>query len=111
MDAFDSSAGVQCKYGARRRHLLCELASPEDTFDVTLTLASSPDVTLQTYGFGGGTLIAPGGTDPFVGLFLGTGTFNSYEFFCRSQHTLTPVARCSSTFKPVAGTRRWLSRM
>jgi hypothetical protein len=54
------------------------LASPEDTFEVTLTLASSSDVTLQTYGFGGGTnqagtLIAPGGTDPFVGLFLGTG--------------------------------------
>lgn len=53
-------------------------ASPEDTFEVTLTLASSTDVTLQTYGFGGGTdqdgtLIAPGGTDPFVGLFLGTG--------------------------------------
>ena len=54
------------------------LTSPEDTFEVTLTLASSTDVTLQTYGFGGGTnqagtLIAPGGTDPFVGLFLGTG--------------------------------------
>jgi hypothetical protein len=54
------------------------LASPEDTFEVTLTLASSTDVTLQTYGFGGGTnqagtLIAPGDTDPFVGLFLGTG--------------------------------------
>jgi hypothetical protein len=54
------------------------LANPNDTFEVTLTLASASDVTLQTYGFGGGTnqagtLIAPGGTDPFVGLFSGTG--------------------------------------
>jgi PEP-CTERM motif len=49
-----------------------------DSFAVTLTLTGTSDVTLQTYGFGGGanaagTLIAPGGTDPFVGLFSGTG--------------------------------------
>ncbi|HXN98151.1 MAG TPA: DVUA0089 family protein [Candidatus Acidoferrales bacterium] len=55
------------------------LTSPLDFFTTTLTLTSSEDVTLQTYGFGGGTnqagtLIAPGGTDPFVGLFLGTGS-------------------------------------
>jgi hypothetical protein len=54
------------------------LADPNTTFEVTLTLASTSDVTLQTYGFGGGTnqagtIIAPGGTDPFVGLFAGTG--------------------------------------
>src|SRR5271154_3338099 len=54
------------------------LSNPNDTFEVTLTLASASDVTLQTYGFGGGTnqagtLIAPGGTDPFVGLFSGLG--------------------------------------
>src|ERR1700735_2872417 len=54
------------------------LTSPLDFFTTTLTLASTSDVTLQTYGFGGGTnqagtLIAPGGTDPFVGLFFGTG--------------------------------------
>ncbi|HEY4949078.1 MAG TPA: DVUA0089 family protein [Candidatus Acidoferrales bacterium] len=49
-----------------------------DSFAVTLVLTGTSDVTLQTYGFGGGTnaagtLIAPGGTDPFVGLFSGTG--------------------------------------
>jgi len=54
------------------------LASPEDFFSVTVSIPSDTDVTLQTYGFGGGinqagTVIAPGGTDPFVGLFLGTG--------------------------------------
>jgi hypothetical protein len=55
------------------------LASPQDFFSVTVTVPSDTDVTLQTYGFGGGTnqagtLIDPGGTDPFVGLFLGTGS-------------------------------------
>ena len=54
------------------------LASPEDFFSVTVSIPSDTDVTLQTYGFGGGinqagTVIAPGGTDPLVGLFLGTG--------------------------------------
>jgi hypothetical protein len=54
------------------------LGAPESTFEVTLTLLGTSDVTLQTYGFGGGTnqagmVIAPGGTDPFVGLFSGTG--------------------------------------
>lgn len=49
-----------------------------DSFMVSLTLGTTSDVTLQTYGFGGGvnaagTTIAPGGTDPFVGLFSGTG--------------------------------------
>jgi len=55
------------------------LNSSEDFFSTTLTLTTDEEVTLQTYGFGGGTnqagtLIAPGGTDPFVGLFLGTGS-------------------------------------
>jgi hypothetical protein len=55
------------------------LASPEDFFLTTFSLTTNTEVTLQTYGFGGGTnqagtLIAPGGTDPFVGLFLGTGS-------------------------------------
>lgn len=63
------------------------LASPDNasgTFDSTesfllmVTLANASDVTLQTYGFGGGTnaagmTILPGGTDPFVSLFSGTG--------------------------------------
>ena len=49
-----------------------------DSFLLPITLGSTSDVTLQTYGFGGGTnaagmTILPGGTDPFVGLFSGTG--------------------------------------
>jgi len=59
------------------------LSNVDDIFAVTLTLGSSSDVTLQTYGFGGGinqagTLIAAGGTDPFVGLFSGTGAAASF---------------------------------
>ena len=55
------------------------LANPESTFDVTLNLTSSSAVTLQTYGFGGGTnqigtVISPGGTDPFLAIFSGTGS-------------------------------------
>ena len=54
------------------------LASPEDTVLIPIVLTSAEDVTLQTYGFGGGVNaasmpIAPGGFDPFVGLFSGTG--------------------------------------
>jgi hypothetical protein len=55
------------------------LATPESTFDVVLDLASTATVTLQTYGFGGGVnqagnTIAPGGTDPFLAIFAGTGS-------------------------------------
>ncbi len=54
------------------------LNSPEDTVVIDLTLVASGTVTLQTYGFGGGTnaagtVIPSGGFDPFVGLFSGTG--------------------------------------
>jgi hypothetical protein len=54
------------------------LASPEATFETTLNLTSTGDVLLQTFGFGGGTnaqgtLIASGGTDPFLAVFSGTG--------------------------------------
>jgi hypothetical protein len=53
-------------------------STPEDLFLLPITLTSTGNITLQTYGFGGGTnaastLIAPGGFDPFVGLFEGTG--------------------------------------
>jgi hypothetical protein len=55
------------------------LANPEDTVLINFSLISDGSVTLQTYGFGGGTnaagtVIAPGGFDPFVGLFSGTGS-------------------------------------
>ena len=54
------------------------LSSPEDTVEYVLNLASAGTVTLQTYGFGGGTnaagtVILPGGTDPFLAIFSGTG--------------------------------------
>ena len=59
------------------------LATPESTFEATLMLTAPSNVTLQTYGFGGGTnqagmLIAPGGTDPFVALFSGSGDGASF---------------------------------
>lgn len=59
------------------------LATSESTFEGTLTLTSVENVTLQTYGFGGGTngngmAISPGGTDDFVGLFSGTGSSASF---------------------------------
>jgi hypothetical protein len=54
------------------------LASSSSIFETTLTLTAGDDVLLQTYGFGGGmngsgATIAPGGTDPFVAIFSGTG--------------------------------------
>lgn len=54
------------------------LSSPEDTVLIPLTLVTGGTVTLQTFGFGGGTnaagaIIPAGGFDPFVGLFSGTG--------------------------------------
>jgi hypothetical protein len=54
------------------------LSSPEDTVLIPLTLLTGGTVTLQTFGFGGGTnaagtVIPAGGFDPFVGLFSGTG--------------------------------------
>jgi hypothetical protein len=49
-----------------------------DSFILALNLSAASNVTLQSYGFGGGvnaagTTISRGGTDPFVGLFSGTG--------------------------------------
>jgi len=54
------------------------LTSPESTFETTITLTGTSNVELQTFGFGGGTnaqgtVIAPGGTDPFLAIFVGTG--------------------------------------
>ncbi len=54
------------------------LANPEDSFQTTLTLPVSGIVTLQTWGFGGGTnaagtLIPAGGFDPLVAIFDSTG--------------------------------------
>jgi MYXO-CTERM domain-containing protein len=54
------------------------LANPEDVFTATATLASPGTLTLQTWGFGGGTnaaktVIPAGGFDPLVAVFMGTG--------------------------------------
>jgi hypothetical protein len=55
------------------------LASSTDVVEETFTLSSPTSVELQTWGFGGGTnaagdRILPGGTDPFLGIFCGTGS-------------------------------------
>jgi hypothetical protein len=55
------------------------LMSPEDSVLINIAVVANGSVTLQTYGFGGGTnaagdAIASGGFDPFVGLFSGTGS-------------------------------------
>jgi len=54
------------------------LTSPQTPFETTFTLTSTATIGLQTFGFGGGTnaagnVIAPGGTDPFLAIFAGTG--------------------------------------
>ena len=55
------------------------LATSQSSFDVVLDLSSTATITLQTYGFGGGTnqagtLISPGGTDSFLAIFAGLGS-------------------------------------
>lgn len=51
------------------------LASPTSVFELTFTVGGSgtQDVTLQTWGFGGGDGFSAGGFDPFIALFAGTG--------------------------------------
>lgn len=55
------------------------LGTPEDAFAVTFVLPTAATITVQTYGFGGGTNVAgttilPGGFDSMVALFSGTAT-------------------------------------
>jgi hypothetical protein len=54
------------------------LSSPEDTFETDATLSAAGTLTIQTWGFGGGTnaagtVIPSGGFDPFVGVFDSSG--------------------------------------
>lgn len=68
------------------------LADPEDTALIDLTLTTGGTVTLQTFGFGGGTngastVIPAGGFDAFVGLFQGTGP--TAEFINGTSDVLT----------------------
>lgn len=57
------------------------LSTPESVVSLTLTVGGTTDQTidLQTWGFGGGTnaagnMILPGGFDPLLALFSGTGS-------------------------------------
>jgi len=55
------------------------LTTPTDVFAQSFTLPAPSLVTIQTYGFGGGTnaagtVIAPGGFDPLIALFSGMAT-------------------------------------
>jgi PEP-CTERM motif len=55
------------------------LSSSTDSHTLTFSVTGPEDVTIQTYGFGGGVnaagdTIASGGFDPFLGLFSGTGS-------------------------------------
>ena len=54
------------------------LSSSTDVVEETFTPSSPATIGLQTWGFGGGTnaagdLIAPGGPDPFLAIYSGTG--------------------------------------
>ena len=54
------------------------LNSPEDTFETNATLSTAGILTIQTWGFGGGTnaagtVVPSGGFDPFVGVFDSSG--------------------------------------
>jgi hypothetical protein len=55
------------------------LATSQSVSETTLKVTSPADVLLQTFGFAGGTnaqgtVIGPGGTDPFLAVFTGTGS-------------------------------------
>jgi hypothetical protein len=54
------------------------LSSSTDVVEKTFTLSAPATIGLQTWSFGGGTnaagaIISPGGTDPFLAIFSGTG--------------------------------------
>lgn len=79
------------------------LEAPQDDVILVLDLPFNGGFTLQTFGFGGGTnlatdLISPGGFDPFVGVFEGTGvnaTFIDGTSDILSNYTSEPNA-CGS---------------
>jgi len=73
------------------------LSSPEDSFETTATLSAAGTLTLQTFGFGGGTnaagtVIPPGGFDPFVGVFDSTGDL--IEGISDAMYNSTSFAGC-----------------
>jgi hypothetical protein len=57
--------------------------TPEETFETTVAISGVEDLTLQTWGFGGGIntarmMIPSGGFDPLVAVFEGTGASAVY---------------------------------
>jgi hypothetical protein len=61
------------------------LATPEDVFEQSFSLAATSDIQIVTWGFGGGlnaagTLIPAGGFDPLVALFTGAGDIVTDSF-------------------------------
>jgi len=64
--------------GASSLSFVGTFADPTETFTTSFTLSGTSDVSIQTWGFGGGTnatgtVIAEGGFDPLIALFSGTG--------------------------------------
>jgi hypothetical protein len=103
------------------------LAAPDDAFTTSFTLTEASLVTVQTWGFGGGTnadgaLIAAGGFDPLIALFQDTGStatiltnavgdpifsadlFPGFEGLCPPGHTdlIGEIATCGDASLSVA---------
>jgi hypothetical protein len=67
-----------CSLSAGSLFFTGTLSSPESVFEDTFTLTAADTVTVQTWGFGGGTNaegqpITAGGFDPLIALFNGSG--------------------------------------
>lgn len=78
-DVISCVSGASCTTTAAGISGTGTFAIPEDVFLESFTLAASTTVTVQTYGFGGGTnaagsVIPPGGFDSLVALFSGPPT-------------------------------------
>jgi hypothetical protein len=76
---------------------------PEDVFTDTFTLAGPSTITVQTYGFGGGTnaagtVISPGGFDSLVAFF--SGPANNATLLTYSNSNPIASADDLSTFSP-----------
>ena len=85
------------------------LGSSTDTFQLNFTLSVPFNVTIQTYGFGGGvngagTTIAPGGFDPLIALFDGTGTIIDGTSDTLLNYYTTPFFGCPPAGMVTIGT-------
>ncbi|HYX65261.1 MAG TPA: DVUA0089 family protein [Burkholderiales bacterium] len=78
-DVISCGSGASCTTNASGVSAIGSFSTPEDVFLETFTLAATTSVTVQTYGFGGGTnaagiVVAPSGFDSLVALFSGPPT-------------------------------------